>query len=127
MHIYYTKEKIMLVSYIDKKKSDKNNVIVLSTMHDNVKITKDQREKANVHTMYDHKKAGIDAADLLSTTHSTRIKCRTLPLDALAFIIDICLSNAKTILQDNGIKLTNFEMTYNLRKELILPAIRIQI
>ena len=43
-HVYNTKEKIMLVSYIDKKKSSKKNVIVLSTMHDNVKITKDQQK-----------------------------------------------------------------------------------
>ena len=44
MHVYNTKEKIMLVSYIDKKKSSKKNVIVLPTMHDNVKITKDQQK-----------------------------------------------------------------------------------
>ena len=36
------KEKIMLASYIDEKESGKKNVIVLSTMHDNVKITKYQ-------------------------------------------------------------------------------------
>ena len=41
IHVYNTKEKIMLVSYIDRKKSGKKNVIVLSTMHDNIKITKD--------------------------------------------------------------------------------------
>ena len=44
MHVYNTKEKIMLVSYIDKKKSSKKNVIVLPTRHDNVKITKDQQK-----------------------------------------------------------------------------------
>ena len=35
-----------------------------------------------------------------------------------------CCSNAKTILQDNVIQLINFEMTYNLGKELVLSAIR---
>ena len=35
-----------------------------------------------------------------------------------------CRSNAKTILQDNGIKLTHFEITYNLGKELVLPPMR---
>ena len=64
----------MLVSYIDKKKSGKKNVIALSTMHDNVKITKDQRKKPSVHTIYDHTKGGIGAVNFLSTTHSTRIK-----------------------------------------------------
>ena len=42
MHVYNTKEKIMFASYIDKRKNGKNNVVVLSTMHDSVKITEDQ-------------------------------------------------------------------------------------
>ena len=33
-------------------------------------------------------------------------------------------SNVKTILEDNSIKLRNFEMTCNLGKELVLPALR---
>ena len=74
MHVYNTKEKIMLFSYFDKKKSCKKNVIVLSTMHDNVKITKDQRKEPSVHTMYDHTKGGVYVVDLLSTTHSTQKK-----------------------------------------------------
>ena len=124
MHVYNTKEKIMLFSYFDKKKSCKKNVIVLSTMHDNVKITKDQRKKPSVHTMYDHTKGGVYVVDLLSTTHSTQKKYRMWPLNALAFILDTCRSNAKTISQDNSNKLTNFEMTCNLGRELVLPAIR---
>ena len=71
MHVYNTKEKIKLVSYIDEKKSGKKNVIVLLPMHDNVKITKNQRKKPSVHTVYDHLKGGVDVVDLLSTTHST--------------------------------------------------------
>ena len=61
----------MLVSYIDKKKSCKKNVIVLSTMHDNVKIMKYQRKKPDVHTMYDHTKGGVDVVNFLSTIHAT--------------------------------------------------------
>ena len=33
----------MLVSYINKKKSGKKNVIVLSTMHENVKVAREKR------------------------------------------------------------------------------------
>ena len=58
----------------------------------------------------------VDVVDLLSTTHSTPVKSRKYSLNALAFILDICGLNTKTILQDNGIKLTNFETTYNLGK-----------
>ena len=87
----------MLVSYIDKKKSGKKNVTVLSTMHDNVKITKDQRKKPSVHAMYDHAKGGVDVVNLLTTSHSTRIKSKRWPLDTLVFILNSCRSNAKTI------------------------------
>ena len=54
MYVYHTKEKIMLNFHINKKKMGKKNVIVLSSMHDSVKITKDQRKKPCVHAMYDH-------------------------------------------------------------------------
>ena len=73
--------------------------------------------------MYDHTKGGVDILNLLSTTHSTGIKSRRWLLNTLAFILDTCRSNEKNILQDNSIKLTNFEMTYNLGKVLVLPAI----
>ena len=41
INVYNKNGKIMLVSYNDKKKSGKKNVIVLSTMHNNVKSMKD--------------------------------------------------------------------------------------
>ena len=78
MYIYHTKEKIMVTSYIDKKKSGKEN-FVLSSIHASVKVTKDQRKKPSVHSMYDHTKGGVDVVDLLSTSHSTRIKCKRWP------------------------------------------------
>ena len=54
MHVYNEKEKIMLVSYIDQEENGKENVLVLSTIHDNVKITKDKWSKPSVDTIYDH-------------------------------------------------------------------------
>ena len=66
----------MLTSYIDKKKSGKKNLIVLSSIHDSVKVTKAQRKKPRFHAMYDHTKGGVDVVDLLSTSHSTCIKCK---------------------------------------------------
>ena len=42
--------KVMLVSYIDKKKTRKKNVTVLTTIHDKVKTTKDKRLKSEIHT-----------------------------------------------------------------------------
>ena len=123
LHVYHEEKKIMLVSYIDKKKSGKKNVIILSTMHENVRV-KDQRKKPQVHAMYDHTKGRVDVVDLLSTSHSTRIQTKRWPLNALAFILDTCRSNAKTILAYSGIQFTNFKFTYNLGKALILPSIK---
>ena len=62
MKIYITKEKIILLSNIGKKKSSKKNVIALPTM-------KELQKKPRVHTIYDPVKGGV--VDLLSTTHST--------------------------------------------------------
>ena len=107
-----------------QEKIRKKYVIVLSTMHDSVKVTNDQRKKPQIHSMYDHMKGGIDVVDLLSTSHSTRIKCKRWPINAFAFILDTYQTNAKTILQDNGKQLSNFEFTYAIGKGLVLPAIQ---
>ena len=124
LYVYHEEKNVMLVSYIDKKKSGKKNVIVFTTMHGKVKITNDQRKKPHVHVMYDHLKGGVDVADLLSTNHSTRINSKRWSSNALAFILDTCRTNAKTILGDNNIKVTNFEFTYEFGKALVLPSIQ---
>ena len=82
-----------------------------------------KRKKPQVHTMYDHKKGGVDVVDSLSKSHSTWIKSKRWHLNALAFIPNTCRSNAKTILGDKSIKSTNSHSTYNLGKALVLPSI----
>ena len=57
-----------LVSYLEKKKSGKKNVIVFRTMNDKVQFTNDQRKKLHVYEMYDHKKGGVDIVGLLLTS-----------------------------------------------------------
>ena len=74
--------------------------------------------------MYDHLKVGVDIGDLLSTNHSTRNKSKRWPLNTLAFVLDTCRTNTKTILGDNNIKVTDFEFTYELGKALVLPSIQ---
>ena len=75
-------------------------------MHDSVKVTKYQRKKPSVHAMHDHEKGGVDVVDLLSTSHSTCIKFKRWPLNAFAFVLETFKSNAKTILQDNRMKMS---------------------
>ena len=62
----------MLTSYINKRKLSKKNVIDLSSMHDSIKVTKNQRKKPSVHAIYDYTNVGV-VANLLSTSHSTCI------------------------------------------------------
>ena len=66
---------VMLVSCNDKKKTRKKNVILLTTMHNKMKTTKYKRLKPQFHTMYEHKEFA-DVVNLLSTSHSTRIKSK---------------------------------------------------
>lgn len=70
------KKDMMILSYIDKKKSTKKNIFVLTTMHDKVKVNNDQRSKPLVIAMYDHNKRGVGVVDLISYHYSTRIKSK---------------------------------------------------
>ena len=42
---YFEDEKTMLLSYIDKKKKGKKNILALTTMHSQVKLSVDERKK----------------------------------------------------------------------------------
>ena len=58
IYAYQSNGDSLLVSYVDKNKADKKNIVVLTTMHTSVSVTKDQRVKPNVHAFYDHTKEG---------------------------------------------------------------------
>ena len=124
IYAHHSNKEIMLVSYIDKKKSGKKNIISLTTMHDKIKVTNDQRSKPQVLVMYDHTKGGVDVVDLISCHHSTRMKSKRWPLTGFAFMLDTIRTNSKTILQDNKKEYSNFEFTYQLGKALVMPKIQ---
>ena len=115
---------LMLVSYVDKKKSGKNNVVVLTSMHDNVRVTKDKRRKPQVHTFYDHKKGSVDVLDFISSNRSTRIKSKRWPLNSLAFILDTARRNANTIWKENNVKMSTHQFIYELARALCLPIVQ---
>ena len=113
---------LMLVSYVDKKKSGKNNVVVLTSMHDNVRVTKDKRRKPQVHTFYDHKKGSVDVLDFISSNRSTSIKSKRWPLNSLAFILDTARTNANTILKENNVKTSTTYLYTNLQEKSSMPT-----
>ena len=74
LHVFDSDEKTLLVSYIDKEKSGQRNIVVRSTLHDEVRLTKDKRKKPDIRKLYDYAKCGVDVVDLISTSCTTRIK-----------------------------------------------------
>ena len=116
---------IMLVSYVVKKKSGKRNILMLTTMHKSVKITRHSRKKPNVITLYDCTKGGVDVMDMISSNLSTRIQSRRWPLNALAFVLDTARSNAQTILKDNNNdgNRSSFQFAWEIGESLIRPHI----
>ena len=123
-YIHGKDDDLMLVLYVDKKKSGKKNVVVLTSMHDNVRVMKDERRKPQVHTFYDHTKGRVDVVDLISSNCSTRIKSKQWPLNSLAFILDMARTNANTILKENNVKMSTHEFTYQLARALCLPSVQ---
>ena len=72
--------KKMLVSYADKKSDAKiktRMVFLLSTMQDEMRVSKDQWAKLQPIVYYDHMNGGVDAVDLTSAmVHECRITTR---------------------------------------------------
>ena len=107
---------------IKRRQAGKKNIVVLTTMHTSVSVTKDQRVKPNVHNFY-HTKRGVDVVDLVSTHNTTKMKNWRWPIDALPFVLDTVRTNAKTILAESSNPATTsfFEFTCTLGKLLVLP------
>ena len=93
-------------------------------MHNNVRVTKDERRKPQVHTFYDHTKDSVDVVDLISRNCSTGVKSKRWPLNSLAFILDTTRTNANTILKESDVKMSTQEFTYQLARSLCLPSVQ---
>ena len=78
--------KLLFVLYVDKKKTGKKNIVVLSTMHKSIGVTRDRRKKPKIIVLYDHTKGDADIVDLISSKFSVRIKSKHWTINALAFI-----------------------------------------
>ena len=125
MHNSNNGKKKMLISWVDQKKSGLKNIIMLTTMHGEVKVSRDERKKPHVMVFYDNTKGGVDVVDLHASTISTRVKSRRLSINAFSFSLDTARTNARTLNDEVVNKSTsNFYFTWNLGKALVLPHIQ---
>ena len=116
----------MLPSYIDKKKKGKKNTLALTTMHNQVKLSVDEKKKPHALVFYGHTKGGVDVVDLISAKMLTRMKTRRWTLNVFVFMLDTARTNAKTIVKENisTKPLSTFQFTWELGKSLVRNCIQ---
>ena len=121
MYAFTEDNKLLLVSYVVKKKSGKRNVLVLSTMHKDVKVTKDARLKPHVIAFYDRTKGGVDVMDMIAGNYTTKFKTRRWTMNTLAYILDTAKTNSLTIFRDlhPNTRMSSFEFVWDLTQSLI--------
>lgn len=118
--------KSIMVSYAIKKKTGWKNVLVLSSMHKNVKITQDERRKPDVISFYDHTKGGVDIMDQMAGVFTTRCKTRRWTMNALSYVLDTVRTNANTLWNEMypAEKLSSHDFLWALSDELIKPFVQ---
>ena len=123
-------EKKMVISWADKKikQKDPKLVLLVSTMHDQRKVSKNQRTKPQAIVYYDSMKGGVDVVDFISAAASTRIESERWTINALSYTLDTVHTNSKNL--DNKVnkakgtsfkQLSTFEFTWELGQGLALP------
>ena len=117
-YIHGKDDDLMLVSYVDKKKSGKKNVVVLTLMHN----VRRKKEATSSQSMTTPRQCYV--VDLISSNCLTRIKSKQWPLNSLAFILDTARTNANTILEEHNVKMSTHEFTYQLARALCLPSVQ---
>ena len=92
-------EKKMLTLWADKKSKQKEPklVLVVSTMHDQMKVSKDQRTKPQIIVYYDHMKRGVEVVGFISAVASMRIKSEQWTINALSYMLDTVCTNSKAL------------------------------
>ena len=123
---YSEDEKAVLLWYIDKKKKEKKNILVPTTMQKQVKLSVDERKKPHALVFYDHSKGGVDIVDLISAKVLTKMKTRRWKLNFFAFMLDTARTNAKTIVKENTLTkpLSTFQFNWKLGKSLVRSCIQ---
>ena len=95
-------------------------------MHNQVKLSVDERKKPHVLVFYDHAKGGVDVVDLISAKILTTMKARRWTLNVFAFMLYTACTNAKTIVKEKTPTkpLSTFQFTWELGKLLVRSCIQ---
>ena len=106
---------MMLTSYVAKKKSGKRFILLLSTMHDDVRCSRDERKKPNTICFYDKTKCGVDVADVVIGKYTTKYKTRRWTMNAFAYMLDTVRTNAHTVFKEIKYDIRTFDFIWQLR------------
>ena len=127
VHFEEERKDMALCSYNVKTKSKgKKNVLMLTTMHPLLRITKDDgKNKPALYKLYDFTKGGTDIVDQKISYYTAKAKSSKWKMVAFYFILDTTRVNAQTILalkeNKNPQKINSFEIGFDLAMSLVRP------
>ena len=64
--VYVNEDDMILKSHVVKEKSGKRNILLFSTMHDDVRCSQHERKKPHTICFYDKTKSGVDVVDMVT-------------------------------------------------------------
>lgn len=95
------------------------NVVVLSTMHQDVQISYTGKKKPETILCYNETKYGVDVVDQMARKYSVKASSRRWPVHTFYNILDLCGINAWILYKEaTGNKIKRKSFLLNLGKEL---------
>ena len=85
--VYAYEDDMMLTSYVVKKKPGKRNILLLNTMHDDVRCSRDEGKKTNTTYFYDKTKRGLDVVGMVIGKCTTKYKTKTWTMNTFAYML----------------------------------------
>ena len=108
------KDDLMLTSYVVKKKSGKRNILLMSTMYDDVRCSRDERKKPNTNCFYDKTKGGVDFVDMVIGKYTSKYKTRRWIINTFAYMLDTARTNAYTAFREIKHEIRTFDFIWQL-------------
>ena len=95
-------------------------------MHNQVKLSVNERKKPHALVFYDHTKSGVNVVGLISAYISARMNIRRQTLNVSAFMLDAARTNPKTSVKENTPTKppSTFQFTWELGKSLVRSCIQ---